>query len=57
MKDKELHEIIGIPTSTLKEWKKAKNYRKFIYELLKNMDKKELNKKYEAIAEIYELKK
>lgn len=57
MKDKELSEIIGIPGSTVKEWKKAKNYRKFIYEFLKNIDKKELKKKFDAIDEIYDLKK
>ena len=49
MQDKELAKLIGMPTSTLSEWKKAKNYRIVLYELLKSLNVEELKKKVEAI--------
>lgn len=49
MQDKEIIEILGMPKGTIQDWKKANNYRTLIYELIKNMDKEELEKRVEAI--------
>jgi formate dehydrogenase maturation protein FdhE len=39
MKDIEIFQNIGVPLQTLQLWKKSDNYRKLLYELLKNMPK------------------
>ncbi len=49
MQDKDLAKLIGIPTSTLSEWKKAGNYRVIVYEILKSTNEEELKKRVEAI--------
>ena len=49
MKDTELSRIIGIPISTIQEWKRSDSFRKLLYELLSTMDKEELSKKVEAV--------
>lgn len=49
MKDTEISKILNIPLTTIRDWKKANNYRTLIYELIKNMDKEELEKRVEAI--------
>ncbi|MCT7911651.1 hypothetical protein N5912_07405 [Arcobacter lacus] len=51
MTDKELSSILNISIQTLATWKKTdtNNYRRLVYELIKNMDKEELEKRVEAI--------
>jgi len=56
MQDKELKEILTIPSSTISEWKKANNYRVVIYELLKSIPKEDLEKRVEAIKLLKGLK-
>lgn len=49
MKDTELSKLLEIPISTLSEWKKNEHKRKILYELIKNMDKEELEERVKAI--------
>ena len=48
MQDKELSKILGIPKTTISDWKKSNNYRKLIYELLKSLNKDSLEERVEA---------
>lgn len=49
MQDKEINQILGIPITTMQNWKKSGDYKLVLYELLKSMDKEELQRKVEAI--------
>ena len=47
--DAELHRLIGLPVTTARDWKKRSDYRKVIYEMLKNMTKEEIEKRLRRI--------
>ncbi len=47
--DADLHRLIGLPVTTARDWKKRSDYRKVIYEMLKNMTKKEIEKRLEGV--------
>ncbi len=40
--DRQIHLIVGVPLSTLTDWKGSDNYRKTLYWTLKSMTKVEL---------------
>jgi formate dehydrogenase maturation protein FdhE len=49
MKDVEIFKNIGIPLQTLQLWKKSDNYRKLLYELVKELPKDYINQVKEKI--------
>lgn len=51
MKDTELSNITGIPLQTIKIWKKSDNYRRDVYELLKELPEEFIKDKLKSIKE------
>ncbi|MDD3770288.1 MAG: hypothetical protein PHV10_06750 [Sulfuricurvum sp.] len=51
MKDTDLSNITGIPLQTIKEWKKSDNYRRDVYELLKELPEEFIKDKLKSIKE------
>jgi len=45
--DNKIFEIIGIPKSTLRDWKNSYGYKRDLYWILKSMSKKELLERQE----------
>ncbi len=48
--DAELYRLIGLPVTTARDWKKRDDYRKVIYELIKNMSKEEIKRRLKKIG-------
>ena len=49
--DVKIKEIVGIPISTLQDWKQKErdDYRRILYDMLKNMSEEELKEKTKEV--------
>ena len=46
--DVKIHKIVGIPITTIQDWKKRDDYRKKLYEMIKDMSEEELKKRVQV---------
>ncbi len=53
IKDKLLHDMLGIPQQTLQNWKNSDTYTSLLYKYLVNQDREEFISNADKIAEFY----
>ena len=51
--DVKIEKIVGVPNTTLRDWKKKdrSDYRRVLYDMLKNMSEEELKEKVSVCAD------
>ena len=51
--DVKIEKIVGVPNTTLRDWKKKdrSDYRRILYDMLKNMSEEELKEKVSVCAD------